>query len=101
VGNESEQLRERVPTLDATDAAWPTELAARESNGLHVRLFWWRPNDRLTVTVDDVANGDSFELLVDQNEQALDVFHHPYAHAASRGIGFAAHVRTWELVADV
>lgn len=83
------------------DAAFPTELAARESNGLLVRLFWWRSTDHLTVTVDDSTNGDSFELVVEQHEKALDVFHHPYAHAAAKGIEFAAPARAWELVADV
>jgi hypothetical protein len=75
-------------TLEATHETWRTELAARESNGVSVRLFWSRSTDLLTVTVSDAANGDYFELVLEQDERAMDVFHHPYAHAAARGVEF-------------
>jgi hypothetical protein len=63
-----------------------TELASRETNGITVRLLWSRSTNLVTVAVDDAANDDYFELILDQNERALDVFHHPFAHAAARGL---------------
>ena len=42
----------------------------------------------MTVAVDDAANDDYFELILDEDEPALDVFHHPFAHAAARGLEF-------------
>ena len=36
------------------------------------------------VAVNDSKTGDSFSLEVHEGERALDVFHHPYAYAASR-----------------
>jgi len=44
----------------------------------------------VTIAVDDAANDDYFELILGEHERALDVFHHPFAHAASRGIEFRA-----------
>jgi len=75
-------------TLEATHETWRTELAARESNGVSVRLYWSRSTNLLTVTVSDATNGDYFELVLEEDERPLDVFHHPYAHAAARGVEF-------------
>ena len=74
--------------FEATDEPWRTELASRESNGITVRLFWSRSTNLVTVTVADAANDDYFELVLDEHERALEVFHHPYAHAAARGLEF-------------
>ena len=63
------------------------ELAYRSSNGIDVLLLWNPANDTLAVLVID-DNGDSFELDVDASE-AMDVFEHPYAYAAFRGLTFA------------
>jgi len=63
------------------------ELAYRSSNGVDVFLLWCPSDDSLAVVVIDEA-AESFELSVTTNE-ALDVFDHPYAHAAFRGIGLA------------
>jgi len=65
-----------------------TELASRETNGITVRLLWSRRTNLVTVAVDDAANDDYFEIIVDSDESALDVFHHPFAHAAAQGIEF-------------
>jgi hypothetical protein len=72
--------------FEATDEPWRTELASRESNGITVRLFWSRSTNLVTVTVADAANDEYFELVLDEHERALDVFHHPFAHAAARGL---------------
>ena len=60
------------------------ELAYRTSNGIDVFLLWSPDDDSLAVVVID-ENADSFELVVSASE-ALDVFDHPYAHAAFRGL---------------
>ena len=67
---------------------WRTELASRESNGITVRLFWSPASGLVTVGVADPANDLHFELVLDEQERALDVFHHPFAHAAARGLDF-------------
>jgi hypothetical protein len=74
--------------FEGTHESWRTELASRESNGITVRLFWSRSTNLVTVTVADTANDDYFELVLDERERALDVFHHPFAHAAARGVEF-------------
>ena len=75
--------------FEALDDIWRTELESRETNGITVRLFWSRLTNLVTITVDDAANGDYFELILDEHDRALDVFHHPFAHAAARGIEFS------------
>ena len=59
------------------------ELARREGDGTTVVLAWRPLDNRLTVTVTDWRGGDLFELAL-EDEPPLDVFHHPYAYAASR-----------------
>jgi hypothetical protein len=65
-----------------------TELATRVDNGVTVTLFWSRETNVVTVTVEDPANCDYFELVLADNEPPLEVFHHPYAYAAARGLEF-------------
>ena len=61
------------------------ELAYRENDGLEVSLLWSKSCRRLTVVVSDWRAAHSFELTA-HPENALDVFHHPYAYAALQGI---------------
>jgi len=74
--------------FDTAEETLRTELASRESSGITVTLFWTRATNVVTVAVEDAANDPSFELVLNEDELALDVFHHPYAHAAARGIEF-------------
>ena len=74
--------------FEATDDISRTELASRGTHGITVRLLWSRSTNQVTVAVDDAANDDYFELVLDEDEQALDVFNHPFAHAAARGLDF-------------
>ena len=76
--------------FEVTDNTSRTELAFRESNDITVRLLWSRSTNLVTVAVADAANDDYFELVLDENDRALDVFQHPFAHAAARGIQFHA-----------
>jgi len=57
------------------------ELAARESDGVHVLLLWDPSDDALTVSVEDSRHGDRFQLTVAPG-RALDAFYHPFAYAA-------------------
>jgi len=57
------------------------ELAARDDDGLNVRLLWHPLANALTVSVEDARLGDCFQLAV-VPERALDVFYHPFAYAA-------------------
>jgi hypothetical protein len=57
------------------------ELAARESDGIHVLLLWHPRENALTVSVEDARLGDRFQLAV-APDRALDAFYHPFAHAA-------------------
>jgi hypothetical protein len=61
------------------------ELDRRRSDGIDVRLLLNQTDDRVVVAVFDAKTGDAFEIEVEGGE-ALDVFHHPYPHAAFRGI---------------
>ena len=60
------------------------ELASRGGDGIEVVLFWHQNTDELTVAVSDARRGAYFELAAPH--EALDVFNHPYAHAAFRGL---------------
>ncbi len=62
------------------------ELDSRASGGIHVRLLWHPRDGHVSVAVDDITTGESFVLPVRDGERALDVFCHPYAYAASRGL---------------
>ena len=57
------------------------ELAARETDGLHVQLLWNPIADAVSVAVDDLHAGERFHLAV-ARERALDAFYHPFAYAA-------------------
>jgi len=56
------------------------ELAYRESNGITISLQWSRRSNRLRVVVEDSQRGESFTLPA-RPDNALEVFHHPYAYA--------------------
>ena len=57
------------------------ELAARESDGIHVALLWHPGDDTLTLAVEDERAGDRFQVAV-APDRALDAFYHPFAYAA-------------------
>jgi hypothetical protein len=63
------------------------ELLIREADGIEVSLVWRRDADTLAVVVNDERLGASFEVEAPR-ENALDVFHHPFAYAAVQGIEY-------------
>jgi hypothetical protein len=81
-------------TIGATHAAiddW-RELASRDGDGLAVSLLWSKAAGRIKVTVADSRLDETFELDIAAGD-ALAAFHHPFAYAAGRGIGFGDVVR--------
>ena len=65
-------------------------LARRRNAGLRVTLLWASDTNTVAVLVrNDFAN-DQFELLVEPEANPIDVFEHPYAYAAWRGIEYEA-----------
>jgi hypothetical protein len=60
------------------------ELAERTSNGTLVRLLWTQGTTLLWIEVHEPDTDRAFRILV-KPEQALDAFHHPYAHAGTHG----------------
>ena len=66
-------------------AVMKREIAVRQGNGLRVTLYWHTHADRVSVTVEDASRGELFELD-GRPDEALDLFHHPYARAAYGGV---------------
>jgi hypothetical protein len=71
----------------STTGMEPRELAYRATDGLEVALLWVESTNRLVVSVADERTGDRFALRVG-HANALDVFYHPFAHAARRGVEY-------------
>jgi hypothetical protein len=86
--------------LEPTDETWRTELMSRESSGITVRLLWSRATNLVTVAVADAASDDYFEIVLDEHEPALEVFDHPFAHAAARGLEFRTRRPEPEMLRD-
>jgi hypothetical protein len=68
------------------------ELASRDGDGLEISLLWSKAADQVKVTVADSRLDESFELDI-AGAEALAAFHHPFAYAADRGLGFGAELR--------
>lgn len=64
----------------------PKELASRHSGTVEVSLLWSRRRNRAAVTVEDAATGALIELPLAPGDDPLDVYNHPYAYAAARGL---------------
>src|SRR4029450_343805 len=71
----------RVATESSDDVCpCSRELAVRASNGTQVRLLWRQGTRQLWVEVLEPATPWALRIQA-QPENALDVFHHPYAYA--------------------
>jgi hypothetical protein len=75
------------------------ELDSRAADGVEVALLWHTSGDFLSVVVSDAKLGETFELVLDERDDAMDVFHHPYAYAAYRGLELGAVAHEERLVA--
>ncbi len=63
-------------------------LASRENGGIRVTLLWAANTNAVAVRVLDDSSDDQFELSVEPGVNPLDVYAHPYAYAAWRGIDY-------------
>jgi len=61
-------------------------LASRKNAGIRVTLLWAAETNSVAVLVRDVGTQEQFELVVESDANAIDVYDHPYAYAAWRGI---------------
>jgi hypothetical protein len=68
-----------------------SELDSRSGNGIEVALLWQHRDNTAVVVVVDQRSGESLVLDVGEDDNALDIFNHPYAYAAHRHID---HVRS-------
>jgi hypothetical protein len=69
---------------DTEQTAPSRELAQRWSGADEVLLLWRPEIARVELSVRDVVTGAGFDIEVAPGN-AIDAFHHPYAHAAARG----------------
>jgi len=60
------------------------ELAHRATGGLDVTLYWDVADDGTSIDVYQASTQETISFRVPP-EQALDAFHHPFAHLASSG----------------
>jgi hypothetical protein len=67
--------------MTATTTQLMRELDRRTSDGIDVRLLWSEIDGRVHVAVNDAKTGEAFTVEVREGENALSVFHHPYAYA--------------------
>jgi hypothetical protein len=74
------------------------ELAHRATDGVEVALLWSPSTDVVSVHVAATTAGATSELVLGEADPALDVFHHPYAYAAARGMDVGQPSRDSELV---
>jgi hypothetical protein len=77
------------------------ELDERENDGIRVTLVWNRETGELKVLVSDERTLQCFVLVVEQGDDAYDVFDHPFAYAAFRGLDTGAPIAIAEPVACV
>jgi hypothetical protein len=75
--------------MTATTTHLMRELDHRNSDGIDVRLMWNEHDGRVLVQVNDSKTDESFTVEVREGENALNVFHHPYAYA-DRALAAAA-----------
>jgi hypothetical protein len=58
----------------------PVELDVRHAAGIDVLLLWDRGTQELTVVAHDTTTDEMIAIDVEP-DQALEVFHHPFAYA--------------------
>jgi hypothetical protein len=75
------------------------ELDHRTADGIEVALLWYPTGNYVSVVISDTKSGRALELVLEDRDNALDAFHHPYAYAARRGVELPAVSREADLVA--
>ncbi len=73
--------RFRAMSISVTSPSAIRELDHRTNDAVDVKLLWDSRTNRVFVAVEDRRSGESFEFTV-SGADALEAFHHPYAHRA-------------------
>jgi hypothetical protein len=60
------------------------ELAQRVNGGLEITLYWHAHDNSLSIEVYQDSTAETISFPVPR-DRALDAFHHPFAHLASKG----------------
>jgi hypothetical protein len=68
-------------TFDAN----PKELARRDAGGSHVALLWSRRRHRAAVVIEDDSTGELVQLDIQERDNPLELYQHPYAYLPRRG----------------
>lgn len=68
-----------------TFVANPKELARRDAAGSHVALLWSRRRHRAAVVVEDDSTGELVQLDIQERDNPLKLYEHPYAYLERRG----------------
>jgi hypothetical protein len=63
-------------------------LARRKNAGIRVALVWAADTNTVAVLARDDSTNEQFELLVEPDANPIDVYEHPYAYVAWRGIDY-------------
>jgi hypothetical protein len=63
-----------------------SELSSRSANGIDVALLWQQSDNTAVVVAANQRSGENLVLDVREDDNALDIFNHPYAYAAHRRI---------------
>jgi hypothetical protein len=71
--------------MTTTESNERRELAHRAANGIHVRMFWSKPANRVTIEAYDSRADEMIEFEVEP-DAALEAFNHPYGYAATRRV---------------
>jgi len=69
-----------TPTLTASARR---ELAQRSNDGLEITLYWNADNNSTSIDIRHLATDEIMNFPVPA-DQALDAFHHPFAHLAEQ-----------------
>jgi hypothetical protein len=65
--------------------AHPKELAGRDAGGSHIALLWSRRRHRPAVVVEEDSTGELVELDIQERDNPLELYQHPYAYLTTRG----------------
>jgi hypothetical protein len=63
----------------------PKELAHRDAAGTHVALLWSRHRQRAAVVLEEESTGEHVELDIQERDNPLELYQHPYAYVSRRG----------------
>jgi hypothetical protein len=81
-------MNAKGPTMSSRVLPPLVELAHRENDGIAITLVWDTRGDSRTVFVLDSRSVELLTVPVERHN-ALDVFYHPFAYAATRELEVA------------